>query len=727
MTFLNPLLLFGIGAIIAPILIHMMMNNRIKPVVWAAMRFLQTSVQKNQKRMNIEDFWLLALRCLILILLAFALARPILGHIAHPGVGRGSETAIIALDNSYSMGQSDSSASRFDQAKTAAEQVIDSLPGGSSVAVFLFSNKVKAAIPEPTYDLNLARKVIRDATLSDRTTDVQSVVKQAFETFSRHASGGQVLYLISDGQANGWKSFNEITGVLRDPKVKSKIILVGNSELHNLCVSNLQPISSVMAVGESIQFSVEVSNFGVDSAKDITVRVAVDDEAPCDEGVIALIPAGQSKQVTLFAKFRTPGYHTVTGQINADHLHSDDQRTIAVRATDDLRILLVDGDSNSTGPDSSTFYLRNALTPVPPSELDKYVIKTKKIAPEQLDSTKLNEFETVILANVPTISNSALEAIDSYLKRGGGLIVFPGSKVNVPFYNDNLGKKFEFLPANLGAIRGDPDQTSKFIQLQGDGYTHPIVTLWNDPNMGSLGSAHFFRNFELKPVTGHTKEAGESQVVLKFTDGSPAMMERTWGRGRVVLFASSANTAWNDLALRAAYLPLIDRTLGSILNRQDARINIPVGSLFEWVCDPDWVNKDALVTVAGEKKGAPLLRRIGMQDGVPVLRFEETEKAGSYEVLIKSDPPQNLKFAVQSNPEESNLEDLAPTQLDSLAAVSQVIHWTAEGRLEDQLAKQPGSAGGARVGSELWIILTILVVVVAITELVLAALFSAIK
>ena len=150
MTFLNPLLLFGMAAIAAPILIHMFMNRRIKQVVWAAMQFVQASVQKNKRRMRIEDLLLLALRCLILILLALALARPVIGRVSDARGGKGGETAAIAIDNSYSMGQSDSSASRFDQARVAAEQVIDSLPAGSSVAVLLFSDVVRASIAEPT-------------------------------------------------------------------------------------------------------------------------------------------------------------------------------------------------------------------------------------------------------------------------------------------------------------------------------------------------------------------------------------------------------------------------------------------------------------------------------------------------------------------------------------------------------------------------------------------------
>ncbi|MDD5349389.1 MAG: BatA domain-containing protein, partial [Chthoniobacteraceae bacterium] len=426
MTFLNPLLLFGMAAIAAPIIIHMFMNRRIKPVIWAAMRFLQASVQKNQRRMNIEDLLLLALRCLMLILLALALARPIIGHVGDAGAGKGGETAVIALDNSYSMGHSDSSASRFDQARAAAEQVIDSLPAGSSVAVLLFSDVVRAAIPEPTYDLNLARKVVRDAPLSARTTDVQAVLRQAMETLGRHTTGGQGVYLITDGQAVGWKKFNDITGTLRNPAVKSRLILVGDPETHNLCVSGIRQASSIATVGESIQFDVEIHNFGTGEEKDVSVRIAVDDESPCDEGVISSIPAGGSKHLSLFTKFRTAGYHTVTGQINADHLPSDDRRTLAVRATDDVRVLLVDGEPKPEASDSATFYLRNALTPAPLPERENYVVKTKTISPSEIASTKLSDFEAVILANVPQVSATALEGVAAYLNQGGGLVVFPG-------------------------------------------------------------------------------------------------------------------------------------------------------------------------------------------------------------------------------------------------------------------------------------------------------------
>jgi hypothetical protein len=720
MAFLNPFLLFGLAAIAAPIIIHLFMNRRVKPVVWAAMRFLQASVEKNQKRMNLENLLLLLLRCLLLLLLALALARPVFQGKGEAALGRGSETAIIAIDNSYSMGQSDGVSTRFDLARQAAEQVIDAMPAGSSTAVMLFSDVVKAPIPEPTYDLNLARKVVRDAALSDRPTNVEVVIKQALETLERHPGSLPKIYLVTDGQANAWNQFEDIAKMLRNASAKSTVILVGGTENHNLCVSDLRLASSMASVGEAAQFDAEVTNFGTTDAGNVPVRLSVDAEPPCDEGMIPSIPPGASKRLALFTKFHTAGYHTVTAQTNADHLPADDRRSIAVRALNDVRVLLVSGDFGGDPAGNATFYLANALSPVPPPEREKYFVKTRTISPAEMESTKLGDYEAVVLANVPDIPASAVDAMAAYLKRGGGLIIFPGPKTNVSFYNDNFVKKYNFLPAIPGIVRGKPNEQKTALKLQAKGYDNRIVSIWNDPAAGTLSSANFYCSMELTPVKGHSAQAGEAQVVVKYNDGTPAIMERTWGRGRVILFSSSANTAWNDMPLHPAYLPLMDRALGAIIERQDAQLNIPVGSPFEFVCVPDWIGKDALIVHAGDNKEASSLRRISVANDTPLLRFEETEKSGAYEASVGTEPPTTIKFAAQSDPVESDLRELPAARLESLSRISKVVRWTPKTRLDEMIARERG-------GTEIWTILAVLVIIIACTETVLGGVYSASK
>jgi hypothetical protein len=149
-----------------------------------------------------------------------------------------------------------------------------------------------------------------------------------------------------------------------------------------------------------VRFEVEVTNFGRDDVKDVQVSLVIDGEPPCDDAAIESIPANAAKAVSLFAKFREPGYHVLTAKIAGDHLPADDQRTIVVHALKEINVLLVDGDPGAEPRASEVFFLANALTPVPPSEKANYFIKTTTIAPSDLEATKLGDFDAVALANV---------------------------------------------------------------------------------------------------------------------------------------------------------------------------------------------------------------------------------------------------------------------------------------------------------------------------------------
>jgi len=76
--FLNPWMLLGGLAIASPILIHLLNKRRFKIVEWAAMDFLFEADKVNRRRVQIENFLLLMLRCLAMLLLALMLARPFL-------------------------------------------------------------------------------------------------------------------------------------------------------------------------------------------------------------------------------------------------------------------------------------------------------------------------------------------------------------------------------------------------------------------------------------------------------------------------------------------------------------------------------------------------------------------------------------------------------------------------------------------------------------------------
>ena len=737
MAFLNPLLLFGCASIAAPIIIHLLSRRTVKKTVWAAMRFLQETIQQNQRRLNIEDLLLLALRCLLLIFLALALARPTLRSGAALG---GAATAIIAIDNSYSMSATDGVSSRLEKAKLAAEQLVDSLPTGSSVALLTVSDVARGAITVPTTDRNTARKVIRSIRPTSRGTDWLVGLRMAFETAARSSGGGKEVDIITDGQNSGWRQNEEIRSLLREGRDTAavRLILVGERESRNVGISGLRLAGAVPTVGQALRFEVEVTNYGSEDATNVAVNLAADDEPPQDTTTIDKLPAGGSRSVSLFAKMRVEGYHTVTARTTPDHLPADDQRTVALHVLKEMGVLLVDGNSGAAPRDAATFFLRNALVPVSPAERERYFLKLKVIPPSGMDAVKLGDFEAIVLADVGDLSARSMESIAAYLRRGGGLLVFPGPHTNAAFYNKELLGHYHFLPASLGDAHGDAAQGSdnKGFTIQVARYEHPLVTLWNDPASGTLGSARFYRAFTLQPAPAadHTKEApgkpkadpaGDPQVVLRFADNSPMLMERTWGAGRVLLFASTANTAWNDLPVRPAFVPLLYRTLASVVNRKDERLNVPVGGRFSLPVEPEALGKEATVTpplppMSGSDKTKPEeahdQRRIEMVGDTATLQYEDTDIAGSYKVAMPGEGAAGYRFAVQADTRESHLEDLTQAQIDQLSPVN-LVRWTPSVNLKD-------SANRARRGAEFWLPFALLALACAVAEMVLADWFS---
>jgi hypothetical protein len=739
---LNPVMAWvGAGAVSVPIVIHLLNKRKFERVVWAAMRFLRVSVEQNQRRIRIEDMLLLALRCLLLLLLGLALARPTIRSIGSGGwLGQAKVTAVVLLDNSYSMTAAEGAKSRFENAKEAAVKAIDSLPAGSSVSVLLASDAAPTGpIPEPTFDLDLARRVVKDAKVSDRATNLFPAIKTAVDTLKNRRAAGKEIYLVTDTQALGWKQFADIRNALEEQKkeVRTHVVLVGSPEDRNVGVSGLRLVSGAPVVGYPLHFEVQLTNYGKAQESNVRVKLRVDGEPPSDEGSIDSIPAGSSKGLSLFAKLKAEGGHAVTAEIDHDRLPADDARTVAVRALAQIKVLVVDGEPQGGGRESETFYLRHALVPVPRPEIEQYFNKVTIINYTELDSAKLDQYDAVFLCNVPDFTEATAAAFADYLKKGGGLVIFPGGVAIARSYNELLSKKYQFLPAELGDARGDPAREDEFTLLQDKNFDHPIAALWNDPASSGTLNVHFYRMFDLVPVADEkagpevTKNAegveiGRPRTVLRFgakgeQAGKPAMMERTWGAGRVVLFASTADTAWNDMGARPhVFIPLVHRTLGSIVSRQDEALNVRVGERLAWRAEQNMIGREALVTRPGAAAGDPAAteaRRIALVGNSPLLTYEDTSFAGAYHVKIGADEPANLVFAAQADAAESGLEELDPQQVKDLGAVADVQRWSAGFPLADLIQKK-------RVGTELWKYLALAALVLATTETVLAHWFS---
>ena len=775
--FLAPFMLLGLAAVTVPVVIHLLNNRRVQRMRWAAMRFLQASVQRNRRRIRIEDILLLLVRCAIVALLALTLARPVLTTARASLLGRNAVTGVIVIDQSFSMSATDGVASRFDLAKKAALDVIDSLPSGSSAAVYVAADVARPLIPEPTVELSLVRSAIRNAKLCDRAGDLLPAVRAGADVLKRtggRRAGANELYVITDGQRTGLRRAEDIRKLLDESKddLRARLVLVGDrpAQPSNLAVTGLEQSSGLTPSNRPLRLVARVTNFGPTEARDVRVRLFVDKSdagvaggvaggdknssrpyfssgdknrdgsyfssgtAPVAEATIDVIPPRDARSATLIAKLPGEGSHSVTATIAPDGLPADDARTIALRAVDRLSVLLVDGEPAREPRDAETFFLKNALTP---NDSEDAFVRAKVIQPSDLAAQNLDDFAAVVLANVSDLAPSVTDTIIAYVQRGGGLIVFPGELVNRSFYNDELFANRKFLPARFGQPRGDARADKPMLALQDKNFDHPIATLWNDPASGSPGGASFYRVMPLEsaetrdasstqPKTQHNSTGpGEPRVVLRFNDRSPAVMERSFGQGRVVMFASTADTAWNDLAVKpAVYVPLLYRTLGAIVGRQDESMNLLAGEKLVLHPPADLLGRDAVVTEPrGSRDGDdPATKpqqhtlRVEQVDREPTLQFDGTDTAGAYALRLGDLPP--VAFAVQQDPIESDPAPADADQLKLLASVADVIEPNGAAQPLKTMIEQK------RIGTEIWQPLAYAVLALAACEMLMAHWFS---
>jgi hypothetical protein len=626
------------------------------------------------------------------------------------------------------MSATDGAVSRFEKAQKAAGQILDGLPAGSRVAVWLVSDTVRESVSEPARDLALARKSIREAKRTDQGTEWQPALRRAVEVLKKQPGVHKHIYAVTDGQAAGWKGVGEIRTQLEAVKseMRATLVLTTEGEQGNLGITDVRLATALPTVNQPLRFEVSVANFGPAEAGGVAVSLAIDDEPPAEEQMLDTIAVGGApKSLSLFATFREPGFHTVTARLHSDRCPFDDQRSFALRVIDEVNVLLVDGDPGAEPRDSEVFYLCNALTPVPLELRDRFVIKTRTVTGVEFEKTALRDFNAVVLANVVDLSPLAADALQAYVRGGGGLLVFPGSRISVPFYNGLLLGERSLLPAAFGPVRGEnldetrAERPDKFFRLQAKDYAHRIVELWKDPASGSLASAQFYRAFTLQPAkqSDVPGDAGLPAVVLSFADGEPALMERPFGLGRVVQFSSTADGAWSDLPVRPIFLPLMHRTLGFLLARTGDRLNVHAGTPFTHTVTAERAGKSYTVTEPGAKPGTSRTRTVMAKSGTPQIEEADSSVAGAYAVHFTEETGNAVRFAAASDPGESDLHELSTADLTALGTVARIVRWTPEADLRGQMERE-------RNGSELWLPFALLAIGLVVAETLLGNRFS---
>ena len=105
-----------------------------------------------------------------------------------------------------------------------------------------------------------------------------------------------------------------------------------------------------------------------------------------------------------------------------------------------------------------------------------------------------------------------------------------------------------------GAFGAPVDRAARGVTLASLDRSHPIFELFRAPRSGDFTTA---RVFSYRPL----QLAGMDGVLARYDDGAVALAEKRVGRGRVLVWTSTLDNFWTDLALQPVYLPFVHQLL----------------------------------------------------------------------------------------------------------------------------------------------------------------------
>ena len=596
--FLNPWMLLGAAAIASPILIHLLNKRRFKIVEWAAMDFLFQADKKNRKRVQLENFILLALRCLAMLLVALMLARPFLPSSLTSFVQKSQKIErVLLVDDSLSQSVPRGNSTAFDDTKVSIKEILSGFANSSDTEDWL--TVMLASNPENPVLANEPLTMATLATLGesvDRLTCVDRGVDYpvALDRVSRYLTGqreagGRALYVFSDLRQRDWNvetdsetAPNKLLAAIGDAVEGCYVVDTGDDNDQNLSVVSVRPLEFPIA-GKVIPFEVMVKNNGSQNVEQVRVLFQVNEGQPEYETIANLAP-GRSEVLEFRYVFPASAASELEDSLNelnqngkaaltnyrvlaqidrqslgqdglkADQLVADSESLYAARVSDGVSVLLVDGASSSVSERSDTHYLR-ALD-VPGAGL-----KVTTITPADLETVSLSDYRVIFLCNMDEASMPRVRSLERWVDSGGGLVIMPGDRVRAQTFNDAFYREGAGLsPVKLQTIEGDPS-LGQWVNFEVDPQVHPALQVVLESEATSVSKIDVFMWWE-SIVTSELLGKTVS-VPLRLTDqaNSPAMVDRIFGKGRVVFFAFPADADWSMWPTGGTFVPI---TLGLI-------------------------------------------------------------------------------------------------------------------------------------------------------------------
>ncbi len=693
MSILNPGLLWPLLPLaLVPLLVHLFNRKFPQKVLFSSVERIRKTMAQRSKLFRFRHLLMTLLRTLIVLLLVLVFLQPLANRFGEALAGAGQRHVLILFDNSLSMGHGSGLVTARRGGLNEASRVLDGLGGGDLVNVVAVGRRPVACFFDYSANHDEARRFLEALPAGAEVGDFREAVASAADLASK-VDGVSEIYLISDFQRRNWANAD----FLAIPP-RSRLFFmdaVAGEARENRGVVRAALDQTVALAGETLSLEIGVGNFSAANFAG-TVEVSVDD-APLF--AVPLTAAPWSVAQTTFP-FRAPGagVHTITCRLPADDLPGDDARSAVVEVLDKERVVIATSDPDA--PRGPVPYLVAAMNP--------YADLAGSIIPEvvptaELDAAKLASTSKLVLARAGRLTTEQAELVAGFLSSGGGVIYFldgDADAANLAALDTVAGGSA--MPLELAGKQTAENFVSGAQKVLRGDFRSRFLRLFRGADRPALAQLDFYEMYRAAAT-----ESGE--VVLRFTDGTPAMASGFVGLGTVLLCNFSAAELTSNLARQPVFPAWVQEMIKNIggerLGREAYEAGDEVATAL-WLADLDG---GAIIGPEGTEVPIKVV-----PDGQRARVTFRAPAPGTY--LLKNGGRALDAFAVNTNEAESDLRPIPQDQLPQRAAeaVGERAHYLSGA----------GDLAEAREGRPVFHYFLLAALVLLLVEALLGALFA---
>lgn len=668
MTFLNISLLAGAGLVVAPILLHLLMRRRPRRLEFPAIRFLQKRQWPQQRRLRIRHWLLLALRAGVIALLAMALARPSVIFSGDWALQEEPIAAALVFDTSVRMEYRHENQTRLEAAKEAALWLLAELPDQSDIAI-LSTRSGPAAFE---VDRASARDRIGRLETSPDSVPLPTAIARALELLQTSEKRLREIYIFTDLARTAWpkEGLAQLRSQWETALGLSVYLLdVGVQTPKDFALQALRLPRQILSSRGTLVVQTQVQAIGTDGVCTVELDVLENDPTSGKRSLqkreekVCQLQAGQGQEVVFRLRGLSTGVHQ--GQVRivgGDALAANDVRYFTFEVKPGWQVLVA-------APESAhvvSAFVTEALAPRQLRLSGQARYECRLIRQEELAETDLAPYAALLLLDPKPLEEVLWQKLAGYAADGHGLIICLGRNAE-PIETFQTPAAQTLLPAPLRMQVHRPDFDT---YLAPPDRQHPVLAEFRRMS-GTVPWDAFpvLRYWQLGDLSKGV------QIVIPYSDGRPALLERVVGKGRVLTLTTpltdNANQEpWNFLPVGDAwpYLILLNEMVAYVVGASEHQLNYTVGQTVV-LKPPTGSGRRAYVVTAPD----------GMTFSVPTegpqnpLVITGLTQPGNYRVQAGSGPDSlEAGFSLNLAPDQTRLDRLAPNELNELLETKNV-------------------------------------------------------